>query len=221
MKQRGVALITGLVLLAVLSLFALVATSGMILQRHMASNYQENKRALENSAIASSFATAWLFSRANHEREKACISDCVLPVAIHQASEIPADAEHLGLSWWQSNGVAVGINPESGESTGDNPASGADPPLWILQELHFKAAENSDDENSFEGVGYYRILSRGTGTRAGKIAVTESIVAKPWGGDYQLDVFPPGPEGGDFCLQFAGQIEEDHDCGRLAWRQRR
>jgi hypothetical protein len=221
MNQRGVALIAGLALLAALSLLALVATSGMILQRHMAANYRENKLALENSAIASSFATAWLFSRASHEREGACISDCLLPVAIHNPGEIPVQAEYQGSSWWQSNGIEVGVNPESGESMGINPGTGAVPPLWILEELHFEAAENVDGGSPFEGVGYYRILSRGTGIQAGKIAVTESFVARPWGGDYQLDVFPPGPEVSNFCLQFAGEAEENHDCGRLAWRQRR
>jgi Tfp pilus assembly protein PilX len=221
MNQRGVALIAGLALLAALSLLALVATSGMILQQHMAANYHENKLALENSAIATTFATAWLYSRANHERQKACVSDCLLPVAIHNVGEIPAQAEYQGSSWWQSNGIEVGVNPESGESMGDNPGTGAVPPLWILEELHFVAAENVDDGDPFEGVGYYRILSRGTGTQAGKIAVTESIVARPWGGDYQLDVFPPEPEASNFCLQFAGKVEEDRDCGRLAWRQRR
>jgi len=202
-------------------LLALVAASGMILQRHMASNYHENKLALENSAIASSFATAWLFSRANHEREQSCTVDCLLPVAVHNAGDIPAQVEFQSASWWQRNGIMAGVNPESGESTGDNPASGASAPLWILEELHFKAAENVDDENPFDGVGYYRILSRGTGTLAAKIAVSESIVARPWGGDFQLAVYPPGPEAGDFCLQFIGKPGEDYDCGRLAWRQRR
>ncbi len=221
MNQRGVALIAGLVLLAALSLLALVATSGMILQRHMAANYHENKLALENSAIASSFATAWLYSRADYEREEACISDCLLPVAIRNAGELPARAEYQGSSWWRVNGFEVGVNPESGESTGNNPGSGAVSPLWIMEELHFEAVENSAEGIPIEGVGYYRILSRGTGTQAGKIAVTESIVARPWGGDYLPDIFPPGPDASNFCLQFAGQAEEDPDCGRLAWRQRR
>lgn len=221
MRQRGVALIAGLALLAALSLLALVATSGMILQRHMAANYHENKLALENSAIAVSYATAWLFSRENHERERACIADCILPVAIHNVGEIPGQAEYRSSSWWQSNGIEAGVNPETGEATGDDPASGVVPPLWILEELHFEPAEHADEGSGLEGVGYYRILSRGTGRQAGKFAVTESIVAKPWGGDYQLDAFPPGRKAGNFCLQFAGTAEEDLDCGRLAWRQRR
>ena len=149
MNQRGVALIAGLAMLAALSLLALVATSGMILQRHMAANYHENKLALENSAIASSFATAWLFSRANHEREEDCTSDCLLPVAIHNAGEIPNQVEYQSSSWWQSNGIEVGVNPESGESMGENPGSGAHPPLWIMEELHIEVAESTDDGSRF------------------------------------------------------------------------
>jgi Tfp pilus assembly protein PilX len=221
MNQRGVALIAGLVLLAALSLLAVVAASGMILQRHMAANYHENDLALENAAIASSFATAWLYSRPNHEREAGCISDCLLPVAIHNAGEIPAQAEFQSLGWWLVNGIVAGINPDSAETVTGSPGTGANPPLWIMEELYFDSAATTGDETGTDGVAYYRILSHGTGTQAGKVAVTESIVARPWGGDYQLGTFPAGAESSVFCLQFASLAEENLDCGRLAWRQRR
>jgi len=220
-NQRGVALIAGLALLATLSLLALVATSAMILQRHMSANYHENKLALENSAIATSFALAWLFSRASHEREESCTVDCILPIAIHKLGEIPAQVEYQGSAWWLAHAIEAATDPESGASTGGNPGTGAVPPLWVLEEVHYEAAENLEAGSDFDGVGYYRILSRGTGTDAGKIAVTESLVARPWGGDYQQDAFPPGPTSSDFCFQFEGVAEEDYDCGRLAWRQRR
>ena len=221
MNQRGVALIAGLVLLAALSLLAVAAASGMILQRHMAANYHENDLALENAAIASSFATAWLYSRPNHEREAGCISDCLLPVAIHNAGVIPEQAEFQSLGWWLVNGTVAGINPDSTETVTGSPGTGANPPLWIMEELYFDADATTGDETGIDGLAYYRILSRGTGTHAGKVAVTESIVARPWGGDYQLSTFPAGAESSVFCLQFAGLAEENLDCGRLAWRQRR
>ena len=221
MSQRGVALIAGLALLAALSLLALVATSGMILQQHMASNYHENKRALENSAIAASYASAWLFSRENHERETDCISGCLLPEGIHSAGELPRRVEYQGPGWWQSNGFEAGVSPGAPETEAGNSESGAVSPLWVLEELHFEASEIKGNDNTTEGIGYYRILSRGTGMQAKKIAITESIVARPWGGDYKLDGFPPGPEASEFCLHFAGETGTELDCGRLAWRQRR
>ena len=63
MKQRGIALIAGLVLLAAISLLGLMAASGMILQKHMASNFRQDMLALENSEMAGSYASKWLFSR--------------------------------------------------------------------------------------------------------------------------------------------------------------
>ena len=72
-----------------------------------------------------------------------------------------------------------------------------------------------------QGVGYYRILARGTGMHPTSISVTESIVARPWGGDYLLSQYPPvsGPD--TFCVQFEPDLEAQLDCGQLAWRQRR
>ena len=63
MNSRGIALFTGLVLLAALSLLALTAASGTVLQRTMAANFQENSMALQNASIAASYARAWLNSR--------------------------------------------------------------------------------------------------------------------------------------------------------------
>ena len=221
MNQRGMALIAGLVLLAAFSLLALVATSGMILQRHMAANYHENDLALENAAIASFFATSWLYSRPNYQREAGCITGCLLPAGIHNAGEIPTQAEFQSAGWWLLNGIAAGIDPYSTETVSTGTGTGANPPLWIMEELYFEATETTGDETNSDGVAYYRILSRGTGTQAGKVAVTESIVARPWGGDYQLGTFPADAVSSVFCLQFAGLAEGNLDCGRLAWRQRR
>ena len=221
MNHRGMALIAGLVLLAALSLLALVATSGMILQRHMAANYHENDLALENAAIASFFATSWLYSRPNYQREAGCITGCLLPAGIHNAGEIPTQAEFQSAGWWLLNGITAGIDPDSAETVAGSPGTGANPPLWIIEELYFEAVAFAGGESNTDGVAYYRILSRGTGTHAAKVAVTESIVARPWGGDYQLDTFPANGLSSVFCLQFAGLAEENLDCGRLAWRQRR
>jgi hypothetical protein len=67
------------------------------------------------------------------------------------------------------------------------------------------------------GVGYYRILARGTGGSPGSLAVIESIVARPWGGEYQPALYPAAQPPGLFCRQFDPAIP----CGTLAWRQRR
>jgi Tfp pilus assembly protein PilX len=219
MNHQGMALVTGLILLAAISLLALFSTSGMLLQNQMASNLAQGAIALENSEIAVTYARAWLQSRANHEREDGCLSDCLLPTAIRQADEIPAHVEYESAAWWRSNALAAGIHPVTGESDNSLATTGAEPPRWLLQELHYSETEGAHDDGT-QGIAYYRILGRGTGAHPSSVAVIESIIARPWGGDYTLGLYPPqSPD--DFCRQFPSEPSPSIDCGRLAWRQRR
>lgn len=221
MNQRGIALIAGLVLLASISLLALMAASGMIMQKQMASNFRQDMKALENSGIATHYASSWLYSRPMHERDAACSTNCVLPVAIRSAGEIPALAEYESAAWWRDNGVEAGMNPVTGEIITSFEDSGSEPPRWIIEELHYQSLAGMGFEDGTEGLAYYRILGRGAGVHPASVAVTESIVARPWGGEYQLNGFPPGPEPADFCAQFDDPAIPQFNCGRLAWRQRR
>jgi len=220
-NQRGIALLAGLVLLAAISLLALMAASGMIMQKHLSSNFRQDMKALENAGIATSYASSWLYSRPQHERDAACSSDCILPVAIRSAGEIPAGAEYESAAWWRVNGVEAGTNPATGETITSYQDSGSEPPRWIIEELHYQSLTESGFEDGTEGLAYYRILGRGAGIHPSSIAVTESIVARPWGGDYQLNEFPAGLEPPDFCAQFDDPSIPSLNCGRLAWRQRR
>ena len=220
MKEKGVALIVGLVLLAAISLLALMAASGMILQKHMASNFQQDMQALENAGIATVYASTWLFSRANHEREASCVSNCVLPVAISNPGEVPAYPEYEDAAWWRENGVAAGFDPITTGMLMAYDGYGAEPPHWITEELHYEPLAGGLEDGT-EGIAYYRVLARGTGNAAAKVAVTESIFARPWGGDYQLPEFLPGIDPVEFCRQFSGITHPQFKCGRLAWRQRR
>lgn len=216
MKNRGIALVAGLLLMAVLSLVALISVSGMILQRQMANNLQENARALESASRAEAFATAWLSSRADHEREASCLSDCVLPAGILNSDKVTAQPEFESLAWWRDNAVEAGIDPASGGSVAYLPGDEL-PGLWFAEEIHYAFTGDPQGENTAKAIGYYRILGRGTGRRPSSVAVTEAIFARPWGGDYQPGSYPAA-DGVDL---FCGQFPERYDCGLLAWRQRR
>ena len=216
MNSRGIALFTGLVLLAALSLLALTAASGTVLQRTMAANFQENSMALQNASIAASYARAWLNSRPVNERESGCQDNCILPAGITNSGELPPRPEFESAAWWRSNAVAVGYNPETAETT-TTPDGGAEPARWIIEEIQYAATADTRGENMAEGVGYYRIFGRGTGLNTRSVAVIEAIVARPWEGDFQADSYPPDGPFGAFCRPF----ENRYDCGSLSWRQRR
>lgn len=216
MKNRGIALLAGMVLLAAVSILALTASSGMILQRHMTTNFQEDALALDSATVADAFAKAWIYSRPVNQRERGCSNDCVLPAGFVNADTLPEYPELASAAWWYANSYPAGTNPDTGETL-EIDFAGSDPAHWIIGELHYIATGDERGEKSAEGLAYYRIISRGTGRHRNSIAVTESIVVRPWEGDFQVGSYPPRGSSRPFCSQFEGRYE----CGNLSWRRRR
>jgi Tfp pilus assembly protein PilX len=215
-RDRGIALLMGLVLLAAISLLALMTVNGMLLQRRMSANFEASNRALGNAMRAATAARAWLNSRPDIERENGCLSGCLLPPAIRSPGELPLHPEFESAAWWRLNAVAAGSHPETGEPL-DPEATETIVPRWVIEELHYATLPAAASGSSVAGVGYYRILARSSGEGPGSLAVTESIVARPWDGDYEPLPYPPHAPPSDFCRQFDIAVP----CGMQAWRRRR
>ncbi len=216
MNHQGMALLAGLLLLSAVSLLALIAANGMILQSHQTANFGDKIRAAENAAIAEAQARAWLISRPDIERQPGCLTGCVLPVGIRGPDELPQNPEFESAAWWRINGVQAGTHPETGEFIA-MPPGGKEPARWIIEELRFEPTEASANDPVAGGLAYYRVLSRGTGSHPGSVAVTETIMARPWEGDFEEASFPSVAAAEPFCRQFNGT----YPCGTQAWRQRR
>jgi Tfp pilus assembly protein PilX len=220
-RQQGVTLLTGLVLLAAISLLALVAASSMVLQLRMAGNFEDSRLALQNSAMAVALGEDFLYSVGQDGRIPDCQGTCFnspLSTIIHQTTELPAFPEYEAESWWRSWGAVAGVAPLSGVSLENSGVPGAEPPRFLIEEVHFDPTTGvpvSADAPLLDGIGYYRILGRGSGRGAAAIAVSESIVARPWKADAL-----PGPGNGDVHA-FCADYRPWYDCGRMAWRQRR
>ena len=162
MNNRGIALLMGLVLLAALSLLALMATNGMLLQQRMSANYGERSVALAHATRAAAAALSWLYSRTDFEREADCVMDCQLPFAIHAPGRLPRNPEFEGAAWWRSNAFAEGIHPATLEPLTAQ-LTETDPPMWVMEELDYMPLAEPGVEPEIDGIGYYRILARGTG----------------------------------------------------------
>jgi Tfp pilus assembly protein PilX len=193
-----------------------MSANGMVLQRRMAANFEDRALALENAELALAAARAWLDSRADVEREAGCRNGCLLPAAIHGVGELPPNPEFESAEWWRSTAVLSGVHPESGEPLG-TPASGGSAAYWAVEEIHFEPFVQTIDDPAVAGIGYYRLFGRGSGKHPGSVAVTESIVARPWQGEYRPADFPNPTSSSAFCRQFDPQVP----CGTLAWRQRK
>ena len=212
MKQNGVALVTGLVLLTAVSLLALSAANSMTLHQRQAANFSDKTHALEQAHGAEAWARGWLFSREDIERESGCVFGCTLPAAIRPPGEIPDKPQFESLAWWRLNGHEAGIHPESGADLASR-TDGLDPAYWIMEERHVEPLETEN----VAGIAYYRICARGRGTHPRSVAVTETIVARPWQGDYDASACPPGTDQRTFCRQFSREVP----CGVVAWRRLR
>jgi Tfp pilus assembly protein PilX len=215
-RVRGIALLMGLVLLAAISLVALLAANGAALQQRMAANFGVSTRTLGHATRATAAARDWLYSRPDFERENGCLSDCLLPAAIHNVGQLPRDPEFESAAWWRSNAVAAGSHPETGEPLATGSAE-VDPPRWLIEEVHYRSLAGGSVEAAVAGVGYYRILAWSSGNTPGSLAVTESIVARPWDGEIEPLSYPSDLPSGTFCRQFDPTLA----CGVQAWRRRR
>lgn len=213
MKSHGIALVAGLVLLAAVSLLAVLTASGTLIQRTMAGNFRDDSLALENASIAASFALAWLNSRPASEREMDCMNDCILPNGIYDKGGIPDRPEFEGAGWWRANGFAAGYNPAAASTIVDADLA-TRTAHWLVEEIHYQTAAESQ---SAAGTGYYRILSRGEGHSPNNVVVVETITARPWEGEITPGIYPPGRLRRSFCRQFGPQQQ----CGVLSWRRRR
>lgn len=211
-RCRGMALLAGLVLMVAVSLLAVTAAGSMTLQQHQAANFSDRQLAFSRADRARSWAVAWLFSRPGEQRETACGTNCFLPPAIHAGNQLPAHPEIMLLSWWQAHGVAAGVDPTLADAENQF-ASGDESALWLIEEIHY--VTGPDTAPGIEGTAYYRIFARGGADDA--VAVSESIIARPWGEAVSELAFPPAGPLSEFCAAITDEVP----CGPLAWRQRR
>ncbi len=216
MNCRGLALVTGLILLAAVALLAVTAAGSMTLQHHQSANFIDRQKARNHADLAASYAVAWLNSRDSTERQGDCSDGCLLPYGVYRDPDIPDRPEFLGPAWWLANGTASGRQPQPGGQAGyEAPANGES--VWIIEEIHFEPGVEDAAGKIDRPVAYYRVFARGRGVFPGSVAVTESIVARPWGEGIQASAFPPEPFQAEFCSQFDKALA----CGVQSWRQRR
>lgn len=217
--SRGIALIVGLLLMASMVLLALAIATGVLLERRMAGNFGDGQLALQRAQLAGKWADYWLHSRTVNPLAPDCAEACGPTPPVFAAGQLPHHPEFEDTAWWQLHGAVAGTDPGTGEVRLDYTLPGTSGPLWVIEELHLEPIEGlvTGPGEPEPALGYYRVLSRGSGRLPGSVAVTESIIARPWVSDYVPTPYPPGPDGPWFCTQVADEVP----CGRMAWRRRR
>lgn len=219
--QRGIALLAGLVLLSALSLLALIAATSMVSQQRMAGNFDDAETARAHAEWALVGGLSLLRATPDDRRAAGCSAGCFLPPTdsvIRLGGDLPALPEFEPAGWWQSEGLLPGTDPVTAAAPATDFGSWAEPPRFTVEELAFRPAAElaaPPEAPGIDGIGYYRVLGRGTGRQATVVAVNEAIVARPWTG-LPPEGAPPA-DWAELCAPFRAW----YDCGQMAWRARR
>lgn len=210
--QHGISLVLSLLLLAALSLLGLAAAGDSQLQRRVTQNQVQAGHARQSADSALAWAEAWLLSLPGDQRPQPCPSDCTARDVIRTVDYFPPSPEYQPPEWWCLQGQGDGYDPVDGARLDDRSGLHPAPACWIVEEVWLQPAEAGQRP----AISYYRIIAAGGDPDSGT-AVTESILARPWGDATWADQFPAIPGTRSFCHQLSPQ----DPCGRLAWRQRR
>jgi Tfp pilus assembly protein PilX len=218
-QSRGIALIAGLLLMASMVVLALAVATGMLLERRMAANFSDAQLALQRAQLADKWAGYWLLSRPNNPLDPACNDSCGPSPPLFGSGQLPDPPELEDTGWWQLHAQIAGIEPVTGQVQMDYSLPGTEDARWLIQEMHSQPLEGymALPGAPHPTLSYYRVLGRGSGRFPGSIAVTETIVARPWAAEFLPALHPPAPDAEWFCEQVPIEVP----CGRLGWRRRR
>lgn len=186
-RQRGSAMFLGLMILVVLTLLGVFASSSGVMQERMSGNFRDSTRAFEAAESGTRWIESWFASLNDSSLQPFwCISGtCTAADPIWQVGQHPADMANRGQPWWVANGMEFGINPTTGTAVAANGGLSQAPdlsetsvdPRITVEHVYCKPDSFS---GCFGGTGihFYRITSRAAGGLANNVAVVESTFAR-------------------------------------------
>ncbi len=213
--QTGMVLLLCLMFLTALTLLGLSAAANNVAQNQLITNLEETERAKHSTLAALAWAEQWLLELEGLPPES-CPEPCD-NLYIHAPGDLPPGPEFQDLSWWLDRGSEAGIDPVTGERIALLANGSADPPVWLIEELH---QQPPAEDGSSDLKVWYRLLARGSGRTDSAIAVVESIVVRPW---RSADYSDPQNDAEIYVGRtgVCAHMESDTICGRLSWQQLR
>jgi type IV pilus assembly protein PilX len=173
-KQRGAALIMGLLVLVIMILLALTATSSTLMQNRMAGNFRDASLAFQASEGANRWAMAWLLSLDELHRPFACAGSCGTSSRVWLIGEYPYEPTHDDFATARSYGM---------DPTNDTAVSPAQSipmvpvqPQFIMEEIYFERDDLAGPPQL--GVAYYRVTSLGHSVTENSHAILSAVMGK-------------------------------------------
>lgn len=209
-RESGAVLLVCLMLLAATSLLGLAAASDHLLNEKMSKNQVEAAEAERQAGIAMAWGESWLFGIPGDQKPSPCFPPCPAGSVIWAKGVLGSAIEYRDEEWWRANALTAGVDPISG-----TPIMPGGLAFWLVEEIHSQPAQTG--ENAVPEITWYRLTARSGDTPNGALAVTESILARPWGDVNWKNGFPATGTSPGFCFGFEPPVP----CGRKAWRRAR
>ena len=176
-KQRGSALIMGMVLLIVLTLLASVASNSSVMQEQMTGNFRDMTLAFEASENAARWGEAWLTSFTTLNASNIpCESACSMGQPIWLYGNHPDDVAYRDDNWWNNFGHTYGYDPGTNADTSMRIPNVDEQPRYLMEQTFFK--QENLTELPPTAIVYYRVTSRGQGARPNSVSVVETTVVR-------------------------------------------
>lgn len=214
-RQRGVALVVGLVFLLITTLIAITAMSGVVMQERMAGNLRNASIAEAGADSALRAGENWL--RSFLSRGDQLLGDCQARDGVFRRDQTVADGACVRIAtvenirsantWSDSPGAGVLFYPTDligDELTSPDGAGMAKRPQFVIENLGPMRPAGSGLGGEWDAPGsyaeggsamVYRITGRSTGSSENVIRVAESFFVGYVGGGTTTP--PPEPEPGN------------------------
>ncbi len=171
--SKGVALITSLIILLIMTLLGFAAIQTTIMEERMAGN-------LHNKDLSFQAAEAALREGENTiapltaVQQPNAVSSCSGTDCVFKANSLTSDFASQSHSWWQSKGREYGS-----DGTHEITSSESDP-RYVIEEFAFVSDSLvlPQSATTSGGTYYYRISAEGTGGNDKATSVLQSTVAK-------------------------------------------
>lgn len=197
-KQQGVVLITGLIILVLLTILGLTASRAILLEERMAGNMKDQNVAFQAAEAALRLGENYLtgVSLGTFVLDTNATTLAKDPAGLYAAT-LSTTAERWEQAVWDDGGsVAYPRTPDSLALAVSAPAGAAEPPRYIIEDMSttLKCTSSSTtscalspvnlkklDEDSLDELGkpvgetgVYRVTARGVGTSANTIVFVQS-----------------------------------------------
>ena len=191
-KQRGIALIIGLLMLVIMTMIGVTAVRSTLLEEKMAGNLKDQNVAFQSAEAALRVGEMYLngASLGTFVADTSTTSLSKTPTGLYQATLSPTLQRWEQAVWDDAGSVAYPRTPADLIIAADTPDGAAEPPRYIIEDMSYAITCSSKTNCVTEPVkvqpggslkfgalsenGLYRVTARGVGTSANTVVFLQS-----------------------------------------------